>query len=159
MELNGGQEVAPFVITYRKVFKRPKIEIVRRFVGFGQLVKNAFAKAREIYDEIAYDVQKNVIDPGESKAVHWAVNVRDPWESAGEAEVIASQVPGVRPPAGYHFEVIQILEGEQKPVIEPRNGVRAQPPSVVSERIRKSMAEDARNYGARDPHDDVDANK
>jgi len=161
MELNGGPDVAPFVITYRKVFKRPKIEIVRSFVGFGQLFKNAVSKIKEIYEEIAYDVSKNVIDPGESKAVHWSVNVRDPWESSGEAEIVANQVPGLRPPAGYHFEVIQILEGEQqKEPIMPRNGVRSQPPSAVSERIKKSMSEDARLYrNDPAPEDDKDADE
>lgn len=157
MEMNGSQEVAPFVITYRKVFRRPKIEIQRRFVGVQQLVKNIFAKVRDLYDEVAFDVQKNVVDAGESKAVHWAVNVRDPWESGTEADLVAYQVPGVRPPAGYHFEVIQIVEHEQKAPSEPRNGVRAQPPSAVVDRIKKSLDDDLRSYQQHVREDDSPA--
>ena len=153
MELNGGPDVAPFVITYRKVFKRPKIELVRTFVGIRKFLSNLVGKAREVFEEIAYDEQKNVIDPGESKAVHWAINVRDPWDSAGEADLIAFQVTGLRPPAGFHFEVVQVVEHQPPTSIEPRNGTHTHSSPAAADRIRQSLNESARNYGTTEPYD------
>lgn len=159
MGLNGNPEVAPFVITYRQVFRRPKIEVVKRFVGFSKLVSNVVAKARELFDEVAFDVEKKILDPGESKAVHWAINVRDPFESGTEADLIASQIPGTQPPAGYHFEVIQVIDKPAPKLTEPRNGTKFHTPSVAADRIRKSLSEDAnKTYGVgTDEYDDGEA--
>jgi hypothetical protein len=148
MEINGGPDVAPFVITYRQVFQRPKIEITRKFVGIKRLVVNAIKKAQEVFDEIAYDVERNVVDPGKSRAVHWAINVREPWESGSEADVVAVQVPGIRPPAGYHFEVIQVVERPQRE--PPRNGTHYKPPGGVADHIRSSMLDNMETFTQQD---------
>lgn len=137
--MSGSQEVAPMVITYRQVFRRPQVAFARKFVGFKKLVANIRAKVKEVVEELAFDTERTVIDAGDSRAVHWAINVRDPWESSGEAELVAYQIPGLKPPAGYHFEVVQIMPPAPEPVAEPRNGVSHNPPAGVADRIRQSM--------------------
>jgi hypothetical protein len=131
-------KAAPIVFTYRRVLRRPQIEVEQRFVGLYQFVKNVVSKVGELLDELAFEEKRNVVDPGESQAVHWALQVRDPFESTGTAEVVAFQTTGYRPPAGFHFEVISVVEHELDTDDTNGTGTR-RPPNAGQQRVRESL--------------------
>lgn len=98
----------PIVVTYRKIIKKPKIHRHRQFVGPFQMVKNILARTLELIEEAAFETKTEVLDPGQSVSVHWAISVEDPWEvSTGrEKNLIAYRMLNDIPPSGVHFEVI-----------------------------------------------------
>lgn len=102
-----GKHVSPIVITYRKVFRKPEYRYNRRFVGVRQLLQNVTDRLRAIAEEIAFEVTREVVDPGETKAVHWAINVAEPWEADTVSDLVAVHTHGIVPPGAMHFEVIE----------------------------------------------------
>jgi hypothetical protein len=98
----------PFVITYRKFLKKPKLERRRRFVGPVQLARNILLKAIEFIDDVAYVTETTTVDPGQSVAVHWAVQIEDPWDvtPGREMGLVAFRMMNDMPPCGAHFEII-----------------------------------------------------
>jgi len=101
---DGG---VPFVVTYRKILKRPKIKRERKYVGTVQMVKNMLARAIEAIEQAAFETTTEYLDPGESVAVHWAVTVADPFDTrAGqEKPLVCFRMENDIPPNGLHFEV------------------------------------------------------
>lgn len=134
-----AKEAVPFVISFRKVFKRPKLDFVTKFVGLTKTIKNIAAKVSEFVDEVAFEHERVVIDPGEVKSIHWAINVREPWDATtGETEVTATTYPGYVPPCVYHFEILQQAEHPPTPAFP------AEPPAdrasnPGADRIRSSL--------------------
>lgn len=107
MKVTMKDGAVPFVITFRKILEKPKLKRQRRFVGPGQFVKNLILKTIELVEDAAFETQTEVVDPGRTVAVHWAVSVEDPWDvSSNEANLIAFRMDGDRPPCGAHFEII-----------------------------------------------------
>ena len=105
----------PFVITYRKILEKPKLERIRKFVGPLQLAKNLAVKAIELVENIAFETNTEVLDPGRSVAVHWAVQVEDPWDGTPgrEMNLIAYRMLDDVPPCGAHFEILS-------PTVQPK---------------------------------------
>lgn len=110
IEMTMPEQAVPFVISYRQVVKKPQVERRRIFVGPIQLVKNVLASALEFIEHVAFDTETNVIDPGRSNVVHWAVTIEDPWDNNREATLIAHKTHGDRPPCGAHFEIVSHAE-------------------------------------------------
>jgi len=107
VDVKISDQGAPFVISFRRILKTPKITRSRQFVGLANFVKNCLVKAIEFVEKNAFETKTEVIDPGKSVVVHWAVNIRDPWETqTGEADLVAFRMDGDKPPCGAHFEVI-----------------------------------------------------
>lgn len=145
--VRGG--TTPICITYRKVDQKPVVKRTKRFVGWRQLVKNAIGAAAEFLDSIAYESKEELESGGEVAAVHWAVEVDDPWGVSSMSSLVAVRVPE-RPPAGVHFEIIKIdpnqarvarppaqRVGDEQPVIAaPRNG---QEQDEIRARFREAL--------------------
>lgn len=112
MKISLSEQGVPFVISYRKILRKPKISRRRQFVGPMQFVKNMALKVIELLDDAAFETQTEVEDPGKSVVVHWAVNIEDPWDIAPgrEATLVAFRMMGDRPPCGAHFEIISAVE-------------------------------------------------
>lgn len=107
MKVTMNEGAVPFVLTFRKILQKPKLKRERRFVGPTQLIKNLLVKAIDAIEEAAFETKTEVIDPGRTVAVHWAVSLEDPWDvTGGEANLVAYRMDGDRPPCGAHFEII-----------------------------------------------------
>lgn len=104
----------PFVISYVKVLRRPKVKQERSFVGLIQIMKNVVVKAIEFIEDVAFETNIEHIDPGQTVSVHWAIDVEDPWDmSTGrEKNLIAYRMLNDVPPSGVHFEIISSCEEE-----------------------------------------------
>jgi hypothetical protein len=114
MKISMSDQGVPFVVTYRKWLRRPKVTQTTRFVGVRQLLKNAWGMAASVIHDLAYEQTNEVKDPGKSVVVHWAIQVEDPWDIAPgrEANLVAYRMMGDRPPCGAHFEIISVAEQE-----------------------------------------------
>lgn len=114
MKLTVADGAVPFVITYRKILKKPKLRRKREFVGPIQLAKNIALRAIEFYEKLAYEESTEVIDPGKTIAVHWAVQVPDPWDIpiGQEVSLVAYRMLNDLPPCGAHFEIISPAKEE-----------------------------------------------
>lgn len=108
MKVQMSDAGVPIVVTYRKVLRKPKLKRRRRYLGVIQTVKNLLVKAIEAVEEAAFDTETEVIDPGQSVSVHWAISVEDPWDTTTGAEknLVAYRMLNDIPPSGVHFEVI-----------------------------------------------------
>ena len=74
------------------------------------MVKNLLVKAIETFEEVAFDEQTIVDDPGQTVAVHWALDVEDPFDTTAgrEKNIVAYRILGENlPPSGAHFEIFQ----------------------------------------------------
>jgi len=110
MKAQLGEQGVPFVITYRKVLKRPKLARRRKFVGVFQMMRNALSRAIETVEDLAFETETEVIDPGQSVAVHWALDIEDPWDTTTgrEKNLVAYRMLGDKPPSGAHFEIFSM---------------------------------------------------
>ena len=108
MQVKMREGAVPFVISYRKIIKKPEIIRRRVFVGPLQLAKNAAVKLIEFLENVAYETVTEVKDPGKSVAVHWAVEVEDPWDATPgrEMNLVAIRMGQDMPPCGAHFEIV-----------------------------------------------------
>ena len=104
----------PIVFSYRRVTKRPKIERTRRFVGLKRVFGTLVHRAIEWVEELAYEVQDEVMDAGREEAVHWALQVDDPWGPSAQSQLIVTRMPD-RPACGANFEIIRIEEPQSQP--------------------------------------------
>ncbi len=112
--LRMSDEAAPIVFTYRRVSRPPVIERRKRFVGVRAAIRNAVSLLKETVEHLVYVDDHKVIDAGESTAVHWAIQVEDPFDASSPSPVIAVQTHGYRPPAGFHFEVISNVHAQRE---------------------------------------------
>jgi len=103
--VRGG--TTPICITYRKVNQKPVVKRTKRFVGWRQVARNVIGAVAEFFDSVAYEAKEELESVGEVAAVHWAVEVEDPWGVNSLSGLVAVRVPE-RPPAGVHFEIIKL---------------------------------------------------
>lgn len=127
MKVQMGDGAVPFVLSYRKILRRPKLKRERKFVGAVQVVKNLLYKAIEVIDDVCYTTETEVVDAGRTASVHWAVNIPDPFDipPGQEVPLVAYRMAGDMPPCGAHFEIISPprQEYEEEPVSEPESSV------------------------------------
>lgn len=139
----------PFVVSYRKVSKRPKVKHKRKFVGFRKLFRNVGGMFLSAVEDIAYETESEIVDAGKTKVVHWAVNVDDPWGINPQATMVATRLPE-KPACGMHYEIVMLDESLEFPE-EPVNGAASRPPNHEDALTRMRAALE------RDGHYDVEA--
>ena len=123
----GG--VTPICITYRRSSERPVIRHKRKFVGFRQVFKNAWNLVADTLDSLAFETEERLELGEDSIAVHWALEIDDPWGTNPESQLVAVRVPEC-PPAGQHFEIFKIDPTVAKPKpakVDPAD----EPPTVA----------------------------
>lgn len=145
MHAKGG--TVPLTITYRKVTKKPEIKRTRRFIGWRNIVRNIAIKAIEFVEEICYETEREVLDGGEQRAVHWALEVEDPWGDNDRSELIAVRLPD-KPASCASLEIITIDDGEQpittdEVVIPERSEAETARQEVVRQRLREQLLREA----------------
>jgi len=140
MKIAAGT-TTPICITYRRSSERPTVKRTRRFVGFRQLARNAWNLIADSLDSIAYEVEEKVEMGEDTVAVHWALEIEDPWGSDHESSLMAIRVPEC-PPAGQHFEIFKVDPRLKKTTSQapaapaPKNGV---PQDEVREKLRAAI--------------------
>jgi hypothetical protein len=104
----------PFVISFRKILRKPKMTRERRFVGPLRIVKNLLVKAIEVFEDVAFETKIEEVEPGKSVAVHWAVTIPDAFDTSSgiERNLMAFRMLNDMPPCGAHFEIISPLKEE-----------------------------------------------
>jgi len=142
--VRGG--TVPLTISYRKVTKRPEIKKHRRFVGFREIGRRIGAAVIETALDLAYDVETEVLDAGETEVVHWALNIEDPWGPNNSSMMRCTRLPE-KPPAGMSLEVVKILDEEGPP--KPEEEVAYRGPN--HDRARARMAQALQRDGHYDP--------
>jgi len=158
--IKGKGGASPFVISYRRITKRPVYERVRNFVGFRRMFLNAIVKALDIVEDVCFETQNEVVDPGEHTVVHWAIEVDDPWGVNNVAELTARRVPD-KPGCGGHFEVIRVIDEkaeretalkqaqpDERPTVAPAVLAKHRP---AQDAIRQRMRERLIQEGHFDP--------
>lgn len=131
----------PFVISYRKVSKRPKIEHDRKFVGIRQVYRNITGLVLNTIEDIFYETESKIVDAGKTKVVHWAVNVDDPWGINDTATMVASRVPE-KPACGMHYEIVMIDESLEFPIKSDRVATRPENHESALARMRETLQRD-----------------
>lgn len=108
-----GENAVPIVITHRTVTKAPEIARSRRFVGLWEGMKTLAVKAIEIIEESFWEEEREVLDLGESRVTHYAIDIFHETDGVNDypARLRVTQLPGnTRPACGAHFEVIKVAE-------------------------------------------------
>lgn len=118
----------PFVITYRKILRKPKMTRERRFVGAINMMKNLIVKAIETIEDVAFETSIEEIDPGQSVSVHWAVTIPDAYDptTGCEKNLVAFRMLNDMPPCGAHFEIISPPKEEaadERPKAKPQTNL------------------------------------
>jgi hypothetical protein len=109
----------PFVVSYRKVNKRPEIKTERKFVGIRQMYRNLVGMVLNAVEDVAYETDTVIDEEGlKTKVVHWAVNVDDPWGINDTASMVATRLPE-KPACGMHYEIVMIDESLEFPIQTP----------------------------------------
>lgn len=105
--VKGGK--VPLVISYRRITKKPIYKRVREFVGFRRMFLNCVIKALDVIEDVCFETENEVVEPGEQSVVHWAIEVDDPWGANNVSHLAARRVLD-RPGCGAHYEVIRIVD-------------------------------------------------
>lgn len=113
--IEGG---VPILITHHTVNRPPKVEISKKFVGwsagFQRLAGNLILKAVELIDEAFWAEERNVIDKGDIKSVHYAIDIETDITDPDEVALVASKIDASAiPAAGSHFQVVKEAEAEE----------------------------------------------
>ena len=118
----------PFVITFRKILRKPKMTRERRFVGSVRMVKNLLIKVIETIEGVAFETKIEELEPGKSVSVHWAVTIPDAFDptTGREKNLVAFRMLNDMPPCGAHFEIISPLK-EEKADVSPEEVVQTSP--------------------------------
>lgn len=116
MKVTLSNAGVPFVISFRKILRKPKITRERRFVGTARIVKNLLVKVIELIEDVAFETKTTTDDPGKSVVVHWAVTIPDAFDptSGNEKNLIAFRMLNDMPPCGAHFEIISQPKQKKK---------------------------------------------
>lgn len=150
----GG--TVPIVFTYRRVTKRPEIRRTKSFIGWKRVVGTLLYRAIEWVEELAYVSEITEISPGREQAVHWALQVEDPWSGDMQSNLVVTRMPD-RPACGANFEIIRIEEPDAVP--EDGSPMRARRPANFEEargRMREMLQREEEYADAGSPpvHDD-----
>ena len=101
-----GDRAVPMIIAKRSVTKEPKVNNVRKFVGFRQGLGTLVYKAIELVQECFWDNEQEVEDMGEMDVVQYAIDVVDN-PGQGAPELVVTRLDGkARPGCGFYCEVI-----------------------------------------------------
>jgi hypothetical protein len=141
---NPKRGSVPFVVSYKKVSRRPKIKTKRRFVGFRGAIKNIVGKIGSELDDMFFTYEQEIEEQGIAKVVHWAIDVNDPWGVNERAGVVCSRLPEI-PPCGTHYEITMLDPSLEVPVEpQPQNGAARRPPNhdKAREKMREALARD-----------------
>ena len=132
----------PFVVSYKKVSRRPKIKTKRRFVGFRGAIRNVVGKITSQIDEVFFTYEQEIEEQGITKVVHWAIDVNDPWGVNERAGIVATRLPEI-PPCGTHYEITMLDASLEHPP-EPLNGKVRRPPNhdIAREKMRQALQRD-----------------
>ena len=111
----------PIVITHHTVKRAPKIEVSKKFVGIGagikRLITGLAIKAIETVDEAFWSEERTVLDKGDVRSVHYALDVETDETNPDTTAVIATKLDQDRPACGAHYQVVRI-ESQDKDVLE-----------------------------------------
>lgn len=134
----------PFVVSYKKVSRRPKVKVKRKFVGIRGIFKNIVGKIGAEIDEIFFTYEQEIMEQGVTKVVHWAVDVNDPWGVNERSGVVCTRLPEI-PPCGTHYEITMLDPSLEEPVRRPNNGTAARRPpnhEEVAQKMREQLVAD-----------------
>jgi hypothetical protein len=106
MKLSLGGST-PICVTYHRTPSAPRLKRTRRFVGLRQLALNVVNAIVDAIDDLAFETSEQLEMPDGAVAVHWAVEIDDPWGPDGESQLLAIRVPE-RPVASTNFEVFRV---------------------------------------------------
>jgi hypothetical protein len=141
---NPKRGSVPFVVSYKKVSRRPKVKTKRRFVGIRGVFKNVVGKITSEIDEIFFTYEQEIMEQGVTKVVHWAIDVNDPWGVNERAGIVATRLPEI-PPCGTHYEITMLDPSMEIPT-EPQqvNGAVRRPPNheEALKRMREALVRD-----------------
>lgn len=118
MKVSISDAGVPFVISFRKILRKPKMTRHRRFVGPIGVVKNLLVKLIEVIEDVAFETKIEELDPGKSVSVHWAVTIPDAFDptTGVEKNLVAFRMLNDMPPCGAHFEIITPMKEEKADV-------------------------------------------
>lgn len=144
--VKGGR--VPFVVSYRRITKRPVYKRIREFVGFRKVLLNLAIKALDFVEDVCFESGNEVVDPGEQSVVHWAVEIDDPWGVNNISHLAARKVLD-KPGCGAHYEVIRIVDekAEQAEAKRQAESDRSSAPELsplVASAVRKPEQEKIR---------------
>lgn len=134
----------PFVVSYKKVSRRPKVRTKRKFVGIRGVFKNVVGKVTNQIDEIFFTYEQEIMEQGVTKVVHWAIDVNDPWGVNERAGVVCTRLPEI-PPCGTHYEITMLDPSlEHPPEPQPVNGAARRPPNhdEAARKMREALIRD-----------------
>lgn len=147
---NPKRGSVPFVVSYKKVSRRPKVKTKRKFVGIRGVVRNVVGKITNEIDEIFFTYEQEIMEQGVTKVVHWAIDVNEPWGVNDRTGVVATRLPEI-PPCGTHYEITMLDPSLEHPVETRVNGAQtARRPPNHDEAARK-MREALIREGHYDP--------
>lgn len=131
----NSNEAVPIIITHRTVTRMPKVNVKKRFVGIKDGLLNLAIKAIELVQENFWVEESDVEDKGESRVVHYAIDVEDDSMEPEKALLIATKLHGNdRPGCGAHFEVVKVLD--EKPIDD--SVIRMDKNAKYSDRLGKA---------------------
>jgi hypothetical protein len=117
--LMRGENAVPILIDHTTVYKEPKVNRTRRFVGLRAGLKILAAKAVDVVLESFWEVQQDVLDAGHQETTHYAIQVSDP-DGADQPELVVSRLDGKgRPGCGLYFNVIRAEKEDPKQTLTP----------------------------------------
>lgn len=109
-----GEQAVPILISHTKVEREPKIKRTRQFVGLKQGLQNLLGSAVALVHESFWEIVPEVLDAGEMRSTHYAVQVSDD-PGAGSPELVVTRLDGQgRPGCGAHFEVVTVERPEDQ---------------------------------------------
>lgn len=118
-EKNAVNSAVPIIITHQVVKKMPKITRERKFAGFINGFASLAAEAIDLIQRHFWVEEKKVEDPGETRAVHYAIDVETDSLDEDAAHLVVSRVdPEVRPACGAHYQVVKM-----EPAESPGDGI------------------------------------
>lgn len=141
---NAVNSAVPIIITHQVVKKMPKITRERKFVGFVQGFKSLAAEAIDLVQKHFWAEERTVEDPGETRAVHYAIDIETDDLDDDEAHLRVTRVdPEVRPACGAHYQVVRM-----EPPEGPGDGIIRLPdgPEEDGTPAPKFIAQRPKNY-------------
>jgi hypothetical protein len=151
-----GDQAVPIIIAKRRVMKEPRIEKRRRFVGFKKGLGTLLYKAIDSVLECFWDVEKEVLDAGESDVIHYAIDVSDTPGAASPELVVTRLVGRARPGCGVYCEVISPIREESAAVEQPHAPLQKESNARMVQPKMKRPSQPPRNVN--DEDDDLPAN-
>lgn len=107
----NNDEAVPIIISHRLVTKPPQISITRNFIGIRKGLMRLALKTLEFIEQTFWEEVRDTLDPGESKVVHYAIDIEDDGMESEVSNVVATKLHGNdRPGCGLHLEVVKVIK-------------------------------------------------